>query len=443
MEIIAKVGVALQQLLGTIAEKVATATEIIVRQRKFSGLSLARTFVLGFLQNPEASDEALAQMAITCGVDVTPQAIEQRQTPKLVAFFEHLFRQAVQVVIASDKALAEILERFTSVTLLDSTSITVPDSLKEKFPGCGGTYGRGQAGFKLQTELDLRSGASSHIEIEAGNSPDSATTRQQAQRPAGSLRITDLGYFSVSVFSALIAGGAHFLSRLQFRTGILLRNGAKVDEILRWLSQHPGPFVDVPILLGHSEQLPCRLLAWRLPPEPANRRRQKLKKESQSKYGKQPSAARLAWCDWTILVTRVPPELLSPAEAVILYRARWQVELLFKRWKSQDKVAVLSGSTEVRQMVRVWARLLAALVQHWLLIGSAWGDSKRSLSKVCEAVRKFASRIAAALEHRDALLAVIAEFCRTVAKTCKRNKRTKAGTFELLNDVSLLDFCFT
>jgi len=209
------------------------------------------------------------------------------------------------------------------------------------------------------------------------------------------------------------------------------------------LSQQNGPFVDVPILLGKTERLACRLIAWRLPAEQANRRRQKLIKESRSKYGKDPGAARLAWCDWTILVTSVPADMLSPEEAVILYRARWQVELLFKRWKSQDKVAVLSGSTEVRQMVRVWARLLAALVQHWLLISSAWGDPKRSLSKVCEAVRKFAGRIAAALDQTTNLEEVISEFCRTVAKTCKRNKRSKAGTFELLNDVRLLDFSLT
>jgi hypothetical protein len=35
------------------------------------------------------------------------------------------------------------------------------------------------------------------------------------------------------------------------------------------------------------------LLAWRLPEEQANRRRQKLYKETKSKYGSEPSAARL------------------------------------------------------------------------------------------------------------------------------------------------------
>ena len=61
-----------------------------------------------------------------------------------------------------------------------------------------------------------------------------------------------------------------------------------------------------------------------------------------------------------LLVTDVPPEKMTPEEAVVLYRARWQVELLFKRWKAQDLVAVLRGATAVRQMVGVWARLSAA-----------------------------------------------------------------------------------
>src|SRR5438876_3926946 len=106
--------------------------------------------------------------------------------------------------------------------------------------------------------------------------------------------------------------------------------------------------------------------------------------------------------------------MLSPAEAVVLYRARWQVELLFKRWKSQDLVAVLRGSTAVRQMVGVWSRLLAATVQHWLVVASAWGDPTKSLSKVCEAIRRFVSRLAACLDQRSALERVLAEVCRVV-----------------------------
>ena len=293
MGILAKAGAALQRLFGDLAQTAADESGVIERTRKFTALSLARTFVLGFLRNPKASDEKLAQMAVQCGVEVTPQAIEQRHTPKLVAFLQKLFCAATRLVVGSDKALAPLLERFTSVTMLDSSTIALPDDLQEQFRGCGGSYGGGAAALKLQTELDLRSGALTHVEIEPGRSPDAATSRQQARRGKGSLRISDLGYFNVLVFAAMMAAEEHFLSRLQFGVKVLLGDGGPVD-ILRWLGKQPGPFVDRPILLGQEQRLACRLIAWRLPEEQANRRRQKLRQETRSKRGCEPSAERLA-----------------------------------------------------------------------------------------------------------------------------------------------------
>jgi hypothetical protein len=409
--------------------------------RRFDAMSLARTFILGFMQDPRASDEKLAQMAAQCGVAVTPQAIEQRHTPKLVDFLEKLFRGATQFVVGSDKALAPILERFSSVTVLDSSAITLPDELQEQFRGCGGSYGSGAAAMKLQTEFDLRSGALAHVEIEPGRSPDGATSRQDVRRGKGSLRIADLGYFALPVFAAMVAAGEYFLSRLQFGTHVL-HEGLTVD-LLPWLAKQTGPFVDVSVLLGKEQCLPCRLIAWRLPKEQADSRRRKLRQETMKKKGREPSAERLAWCDWTILVMNLPADLLTPKEATVLYRARWQVELLFKRWKSQGLVAELSGSTVVRQMVRVWARLSAAVVQHWLTVGSVWGDPSKSLHKVYEAVRAFVGRLAASLDCQTDLERVLADIRATLRKTCRRDKRSKAGTFELLNDVELLDFCLT
>ena len=258
----------------------------------------------------------------------------------------------------------------------------------------------------------------------------------------GSLRISDLGYFAVAVFAAMASAGEYFLSRLQFGTHVLLDDGMAV-KVLKWLTKQPGSFVDVSVLLGQEQRLPCRLIAWRLPPEQANRRRRKLRQDIRRKRGSEPSEERLAWCDWTILVTNVPEELLTPKEAAVLYRARWQVELLFKRWKSQGLVAQLSGSTVVRQMVRVWSRLLAVVVQHWLTIGSVWGDPSKSLHKVYEAIRDFVGRLAAAMDNVRDMERVLEAMRQTFAKTCRRDRRSKAGTFELLNDVDLLDFDLT
>jgi hypothetical protein len=295
---------------------------------------------------------------------------------------------------------------------------------------------------KLQTELDLRTGAISHVELESGRRADSSTVRQHVRRTPGSLRITDLGYFCVGVFAAMVQAGEQFLSRLQFGTGVRWPGEEAVD-LLRWLANQAGPFVDRPILLGLEQRLACRLIAWRLPQEPADRRRQKLREEFRRKWGREPTAPRLAWCDWTILVTSVPAELLTPPEAAVLYRARWQIELLFKRWKSQGQVATVDASSEVRQVIRVWARLLAVLVQHWLLVATVWGDATKSLSKASEAIRGFVGQLLAGLDRPAELVRVIESLVAVVAVTCRRNPRTRPGTFELLNDPSRLDFRLT
>ena len=449
MGMITKLRVGFQQMFGKVAEAAAQKCGVIGRERKFTASTLLQTFVLGFLKKPTASDEDLAQMSALCGAAVTPQAIEQRHTPKLVAFLKEVFQECAKMVLGSDKSLAPILARFTSVPVLDGSTMGLPDGQKEEFVGCGGSYDSNQAALKLQTQLDLRTGAVT-VEVEQGRSPDAATPRQHERHGPGSLRIADLGYFNLDVFAAREKAGEYFLSRLQFDTKVMLRdadateagNGEVVD-LLPWLSKQSGPFVDRPIFLGKEKKLACRLIAWRLPQDQANRRRQKLRAETLRKKGREPSAERLAWCDWTILVTNVPVELLTAKEAAVLYGARWQVELLFKRWKSLNLVATLSGSTEVRQMVRVWSRLIMSLVQHWLLLATVWGDPSKSLTKVCRVIGDFAGQLAANLTNMLGLERVIATLTKVLKKTCRRNKRSKPGTFELLNDIELLDFSLT
>src|ERR1700741_3124813 len=141
MQIMAKVGSALQHLFRAAVEEAAEASGVIRRQRKFTAVTLAKTFVLGFLAKPDASDEDLAQVAVQVGAEVTPQAVEQRYTPSLEEFLKSLFGKALQQVVGSDQALAPVLERFTSVTLLDSSTIVLPDDCKEQYPGCRGSYG--------------------------------------------------------------------------------------------------------------------------------------------------------------------------------------------------------------------------------------------------------------------------------------------------------------
>jgi hypothetical protein len=442
MGIITKVSATVQALFGTLAEEVAKDHPVVLRQRKFSTATLARTFIFGFLDKPRASDEELAQMAALCGVQVTTQAIEQRQTVRLAEFLEALFRRATQCVVKSHKTLAPLLERFAAVLILDSTTTVLPDALRDRFPGCGGSHGGGQAAMKLQVQWDLSSGGLDTVMIESGRDCDYKTSLQSALLPPGSLRITDLGYFDTEVFERFNQQGVFWLSRLQFGTSVFSPAGQRLS-LLEWLDEQPGPFVDRPILMGTERKVACRIVAWRAPEEVANRRRQKLIAEARSKDGRVPSKERLAWCDWTILVTNVPADLLNAKEVVVLYRARWQIELLFKRWKSLGLIAELSGSTEVRQMIRLWSRLLAVLMQHWLLLATIWGNPRCSLAKACEVVRRHALKLAAAVSEGLRFEVAIEELGVMLQATVRRTKRKKPSAFELLNNPELLEYSLT
>ena len=154
-----EVSKAIQSLVGELAEEVAAGCRVVKRVRKFTAGTLAKTFVFGFLQNPGASDEELAQMAGVLGVQVTTQAVEQRYSPELVKFLQSLLEKSVKFRVKSWEKMAPLLERFTDTLLLDSTVISLPDEMAEQFPGCGGSYGGGQAATKIQMQLSSKTGA--------------------------------------------------------------------------------------------------------------------------------------------------------------------------------------------------------------------------------------------------------------------------------------------
>jgi Transposase DDE domain len=436
MAIVTKVARLVEELLNPWAEEVARDVPVVKRRRKFSPATLAQTFILGFLAKPRASDEDLARMAARCGVPVTTQAVEQRFTQATVDFLEALFRRAVRQRLRAERTLAPLLERFPAVFLQDATAVVVPDELSDRFPGCGGSHGAGQAAIKFQTRFDLKSGALDAVSIEAGRDCDQRTPLQWDTSTPGALRIADLGYFDTKVFRHLNTNQQFWISRLAFGTEIFTPDGAPIARIDDLFAPTQG-VVDQEILMGKDAKVPCRLVVWRVPPAVAARRRRKLIAIARDKGNPPPSQKRLDWCDWMIVVTNTSREQLSPQEIGVLYRARWQIELLFKRWKSLGAVAEMTGSTVIRRLVRFWSRLLAVLIQHWVLQATAWGDCRCSLFKAWEAISEHATHLASACRDGERLAEEIALIGSILKTTAKRDKRGQPGTFELLNDPTL------
>jgi hypothetical protein len=432
---------ALKTLLTDKADELARELGVIKRTRIFTGSSLVQALVFGWLNQPQATGDQMAQMAAHCNAPVREQSLDSRYTPELAQLLRHLIGCGVGLLVTARPRALALLRRFPMVVLQDSTVVSLPDELKEHWPGCGGSNGQTAAALKVQVQFDLVGGTLQGLELEPGKQPDQATTLTPEALPAGALQISDLGYFDVSRLAAMDRRGAYFLSRIQVGTAAFDAEGQRLD-LWKWLGRQEGAAVDRRIRLGAEERLGCRLVALRCPPEVVRKRRRRLERDAKKK-GRAISAAQWEACNWTVLVTNVPVELLSAEEALILYGARWQVELLFKAWKGGNQLARSRSSKPVRILCEVYAKLLGILVQQWVLLASSWSDPARSLGKALRWVRQSVYELAGIVSRQewDRVAVYVEEVRRELSKTARISPRLKEpSTYQLLDHPDHIDF---
>src|SRR5205807_8239057 len=110
--------------------------------------------------------------------------------------------------------------------------------------------------------------------------------------------------------------------------------------------------------------------------------------------GYQASARKLAWCRYDMAITNLPADRLSVAEARVLLRARWQVEMLFKLWKSYGLLSESRSQKPWRILAEIYAKLIGLGIQHWLLLACHWDRPHRSWFRAIRLLQDHALLIA-------------------------------------------------
>lgn len=432
MATIPQVAGVLQRVLGPVAERAARATGFVQRASKLTGARFVQTLVFGWLAQPQARLGQLAQTAATLGVALSPQALDGRFGVASAECLREVLEEAVRVVLAADPVAVPVLRRFTQVAVQDCTTISLPAALAAVWPGCGGgTPTSGAAALKLGVRLDLASGQLGGPYVEAGRSNDRASTVADLPLPPGALRLADLGFFRLDELADQDARGVFWLSRWQPGTALYTPDGQR-HELLPLLAAAADATLDLAVHLGVRQRVPARLLARRVPQEVADERRRRARAAARDK-GKAASAQRLALCAWTLFVTNAPPACLTLREALVLARARWQVELLFKLWKSHLRVDEWRSANPWRILTEVYAKLLAALVQHWLVLVGCWHHPDRSLPKAAQAIQAHAAHLAATFDAYPGLCQALQTVARCLAAAARLNTRqTAPSTAQLL-----------
>jgi hypothetical protein len=330
------------------------------------------------------------------------------------------------------KARIPLLARFNGVYVEDCTVLSLPATLAEQFRGCGGSdETSGKAALRVFVSYELQTGKFQELAIAEARGPDSVVAQAHAPAlPAGALRIRDLGFFDRRLLEADASAGVHWISRIPPRitlqtrengpslpiTTFLAQQGANVHRIDTWLWVGQAD--------GQAQPLRCRLLAVRCPPEVAARRRQKVH-ESARRKGRTASQERLQMCDWTVLITSVPEDKLSIAEAWELYCARWQVELLFKRWKGLGGLQMSTRLKAERVLCEIYAKLLGMLVAHWFTLIRGGPLEGYSVMKAIREIQHLAGRIADALRRPNGLTERMGEIVALMRRIPKSRTRRK------------------
>jgi hypothetical protein len=429
---VAQLASTLQTVLTSFADQTARQTGLLRRQRIVCGASFVQTLVFGWLDNPNATLEDLAQVHATVAGPLSPQALDQRFNAKAADTLRAVLQEAVRHVFAGQPRLLPLLRRFNGVYLLDGTSVSLPACLAEIWPGCGGsTPAAGRAALKVQLRWELLSGALDGLELHAGRDSDATTPLNRARLPADALRLADLGYFDLGVLQGYTQQGVCWLMRLKGQTAVAVA-GRPVRGLAAWLARRGAERIDCSVEVGSQERLRCRLLAVRVPKAVARQRRTRLRKEARDK-GYRVRAERLALCAWSVWISNVPAERLSVSAVEVLSRVRWQIELLFKLWKSHGEIDTSRSGKAWRVLCEVYAKLLAMVVQHWVLLLSWSGSEQRSLRKAARKVRQHALHMASVLGVGRELRRLLRLLQRCLSHGLKINKRRKKPAwFQLL-----------
>jgi hypothetical protein len=394
------------------------------------------------LRKPDAAWADFHLTAAQLGLDLSQTAVAKRFAAgqPLVDFFRAALDRALREAVAAPPSTAALFQRFTAVLIGDASTVALPDELADLFPGCGGSAGASRAALKLQVVWDLKTGALAQLHVEPGKASDANSPIAQAEARPGELVVFDLGYFDLGRFAAVDAARGKFISRLLHGTDLFDGAGAPLGLLAR-LRREPAGLVEQVILLGAAARLCCRLVAVRVPEEAANRRRQQARQKA-AKKGRQPTADYLELLGWSLFVTNCSGEELTWKAVVVLYRARWQIELLFKLWKSHNRLAAhRQGAGALEVLAVFYAKLLGVVLQHWILVATAWQVAGRSLTRAARALAEVVKEILVGLGDGPALEAALRRLRDVIAKlggTTERKQRPSHG--QLIDNPDLLDW---
>lgn len=341
-------------------------TERIARQTKFIERSTSRLSGRMFLMMNvlRAEGHLYQSLKDQCfylqevfGISMKKQSLDERYGAQAVEFMRACF---ATVLSASAKAdgKPELSSGLKAIHLCDSTSFKLSDSLKDMFPGSGTA-----AGVKIFYSFELLSGRCTGIEWVGGKRNDTYHLGSiEKNIEPKSLYIKDLGFWDTKHFGRIHQADAYFITRYKVPNRIY----CKVEGVLTQLDLQirlesvENPIVIEDLFLG-DDQIPVRLHVEKVSDDIAQKRKIKILQKAASNKANS-SDLSLFLCQYTIFITNAPAEVLPIEHIRVFYMLRWQIELIFKAWKSVFEIERVQRMNPHRFECYLMGKLMAVLL---------------------------------------------------------------------------------
>ena len=404
MSILQQVPAKMQTFLETVADEAAMNTGFMRRKRKLTGSALTQILVFGWLENPEASYQQLAETATLLGMNVSRQALEQRLTAETAEMLKVTLDAAIteMLEVASDRQAVPLLQQFKGVFVEDSTWISLPDELYETWKGHPKKNHPHKAALKLHLRFDVLTGGFRHFQLTDGMTADSTAAKTSDPLPQGSLRLADLAYFSLDEFEKLTENGVYWISRLKTNTYLSEETGERLS-LEKMLKAEENTHIAKRIRIGKTKQLHGYLIAERLSQAEANKRRRYIRYQAKRK-SQTPSKTRLRLAGYNLYITNIEAHQLTPKQICVIVGIRWQIELMFKGFKSNGKLHVSTSQKPYRILSEIYAKLIALLIQHTVMLAAGYRYIQQSFIKTAKYIQGYARLLTVSFQHAETAL---------------------------------------
>jgi hypothetical protein len=324
-----------------------------------------------------------SRLSINGGKIVSSQAIDQRFNERCVVFLKSIFESLLKGKISQQVGIPTNLDsKFNKIRILDATAFQLPEIYKTRYPGSGGSANT--AGLKIQLEYELKSGEILNVQEGPGSDSDNTFgTKIRSSIGKDELILRDLGYFSIEEFEAIDNSEAFYISRLKPNIAVYVENDnvqyyknglVKKSSIFKRINlkeimstMEPGKMSDLgDVLIGRDSKYKTRLVLYRLTEKQLLERTKKTLQTAKKK-GIQKSANTMDLLEISMYITNIPSEMLDLQKIYKMYSLRWQVEIIFKVWKSIYHVNKLKRVKIERFQCQLYGKLILMLISSTIM----------------------------------------------------------------------------